>query len=1463
MYISKYYTNPEIDERLLQGYYDDLVKAGFTGSINELWRMILSITEKVDKKEGYGLSKNDFTDELLKKLEGISEGAKLITKVSQLENDLKFQTEEDVKATISSLVDGADDALDTLKELAEALNNDPNFATNITNKLTEVRTALNEEVTRATTEEGKLSSSISELRALLEQEVEKINNTVAANFTALNEADARLNEKINDNAKEIVELSHKIDLNKNEDQAYAKGLVDAEKDRATAAEQLLSEKVAFISNQHVTDKADLQSQITKEISDRQQADTTLQSSLTDSVSELKSEDTKLYQSLSNEKGQRTAADSALQSNIDTEANTRAEADNNLSSRIDSEASNRKNADDLLQYKIDDLTTIQSNDKATLDTKIEKEITDRKDADTALDNKKVDKREGYSLTKNDFTDILLAKLNEIEEKANYITQVSQLINDSGYQTSTEVQAAIEKVIGSAPEVLDTLEEIAKALGDDPNFASTITKKLTAVTEDLNQEKEDRAAGDEAVKTELTQKIDALSTLTGENLSNLSERLSEEVLNRKESDTALQGKITEETNLRKESDTLLQSNLDRLSSTLTASVAEVKQGLVDLNQNLTTRINGQDSLIKENSSGIQRNLELIQGIQSTISGQYIELKTRLDEEVARAKAAEAALEAKIQDNNSALEKEIEDRKAADEALQMSITKEVEDRTAADTALDTKFTKAISDEATARAEADTTLQGKLDTETQTRQQADTNLQSQITKEVSDREAADTAISERVTKNATDLASEVTRATNAEKAIKDLLDTTIENHSDDITAINGTLDTMNKKLNQEITDRAAADTNLQTSINELSTDLNAFKGTKGKPDGLATLDGGGKIPFEQIPGEIGELYGLEQFVANPAALDTIQPAPVVGDMYYVESTKKIYIKTAEGWDIEDPKQGKTLYNRRGVDDKGRTNVLHRFDGNNMVEVSESLVLGEEAGTAYPGDKGKQNADNITDLTKKVNDLTTGDSEINNRLEEEIRNRTAADDNLQSQITKEISDRKDADNLINTALTKEITDRAAADTTLQANIDEETSLRIAGDNALQDNLDDESAARLNKDTELETSISTLTTNWAAIKEFDKESTKFVTYIETDTITNKTEGIITAGELANYLGYKQVSKYVSLADFLFSERFVYKKLLTRSGSTVSGNYYITFSIQATVEGGSSSPRYPIILKATYHTPSLVRKKNDTSQWLLIDFTEISYHALIINSTISRDGSKPWKFNQNLSNGFLLITDTSNNGNNLFGATGAISLEDIKRFFTFDPNPSITGNGNATDGLYDTDYNELTPDLRTFPPYRTIHKKDVVEYLTHTTVNGQPFTKIDNILPYTGFEVELTGYHIETGLPNGAIIGNSSHVSNAIQKLQGAIQEDRKFQSSYKQNLAEVIGLTLNNLGNEYLLNDLSSTNYLVAVTQVVEALKILDAKIKEKDTQIANLQKALDTANTKIASIEDKADEALFWQSSN
>jgi hypothetical protein len=48
-------------------------------------------------------------------------------------------------------------------------------------------------------------------------------------------------------------------------------------------------------------------------------------------------------------------------------------------------------------------------------------------------------------------------------------------------------------------------------------------------------------------------------------------------------------------------------------------------------------------------------------------------------------------------------------------------------------------------------------------------------------------------------------------------------------------------------------------------------------------------------------------------------------------------------------------------------TNLTYRWTGTQYIEISKSLGLGETASAAYPGDKGKQNADNITTLQTQV----------------------------------------------------------------------------------------------------------------------------------------------------------------------------------------------------------------------------------------------------------------------------------------------------------------------------------------------------------------------------------------------------------------------------------------------------------------------------------------------------------------
>lgn len=71
-----------------------------------------------------------------------------------------------------------------------------------------------------------------------------------------------------------------------------------------------------------------------------------------------------------------------------------------------------------------------------------------------------------------------KVSELEGKiSNIPTKVSELENDSNFQSASQVDARIQEVVAAAPEALDTLKELADALGNDPDFAGTVTAELS--------------------------------------------------------------------------------------------------------------------------------------------------------------------------------------------------------------------------------------------------------------------------------------------------------------------------------------------------------------------------------------------------------------------------------------------------------------------------------------------------------------------------------------------------------------------------------------------------------------------------------------------------------------------------------------------------------------------------------------------------------------------------------------------------------------------------------------------------------------------------------------------------------------------------------------------------------------------------------------------------------------------------
>lgn len=74
---------------------------------------------------------------------------------------------------------------------------------------------------------------------------------------------------------------------------------------------------------------------------------------------------------------------------------------------------------------------------------------------------------------DVTNALALKANKGKTLAAY--EIGDAFTKD--QTVAEIAAALKKLVGAAPELLDQIDEIAKAIGNDPNFAITMMQALS--------------------------------------------------------------------------------------------------------------------------------------------------------------------------------------------------------------------------------------------------------------------------------------------------------------------------------------------------------------------------------------------------------------------------------------------------------------------------------------------------------------------------------------------------------------------------------------------------------------------------------------------------------------------------------------------------------------------------------------------------------------------------------------------------------------------------------------------------------------------------------------------------------------------------------------------------------------------------------------------------------------------------
>lgn len=98
------------------------------------------------------------------------------------------------------------------------------------------------------------------------------------------------------------------------------------------------------------------------------------------------------------------------------------------------------------------------------------------------------------------------------------------------------------------------------------------------------------------------------------------------------------------------------------------------------------------------------------------------------------------------------------------------------------------------------------------------------------------------------------------------------------------------------------------------------------GSPNGVAGLGTDGKVPAAQLPSYVDDVLEFTSITAFPSTGES----------------GKIYVATD-------------------------TNLTYRWTGTTYTEIGQGIALGETASTAYAGNKGKQNADDIAEIKNQI----------------------------------------------------------------------------------------------------------------------------------------------------------------------------------------------------------------------------------------------------------------------------------------------------------------------------------------------------------------------------------------------------------------------------------------------------------------------------------------------------------------
>ena len=368
-------------------------------------------------------SGSDFdTDFAGKSTTDLAEGTNLYytdARVSTYLSTNGFATETYVDNAVSNLIDTAPTTLDTLNELAAALNDDPNFSTTITN-LIGTKLATADFNTTADTWIGTKST------------------TDLSEGTNLYYTEARVDARI------ALQSGSNLDLSNKDTDDLSEGSSNL-----------------YYTDSRADARVNLQTGVNLDLSNK---------STTNLV-----EGTNLYYTDARVDARISSAGLYTSSDFDTDFAGKSTTD--LTEGTNLYYTDARVAAYIATTSLATTTYVNSQ-IAIVNSNLDDEIYNREQADISLQTQ-ISAISSY--TTSDFnTDFATKDTDDLSEGSTnlYYTdaRVDARITAAGSVTQSDIDTAIAALIDSAPGTLDTLNELAAALGDDANFSTTITNSI---------------------------------------------------------------------------------------------------------------------------------------------------------------------------------------------------------------------------------------------------------------------------------------------------------------------------------------------------------------------------------------------------------------------------------------------------------------------------------------------------------------------------------------------------------------------------------------------------------------------------------------------------------------------------------------------------------------------------------------------------------------------------------------------------------------------------------------------------------------------------------------------------------------------------------------------------------------------------------------------------------------------------